>query len=134
MTDKRTIQGIDKIKTAIESEDFNKAILGGKQIIDRLILSSHYTIFKRKLLRKPAFPTRQAESILNVTSTKPELKKIIDKKTIKQTLKWYTKYKEFSTNSDSKQAKKPSKFAKKTVHLITLLNLSSIKVKTYFKK
>lgn len=134
MTDKRTIQGIDKIKTAIESEDFNKAILGGKQIIDRLILSSHYTIFKRKLLRKPAFPTRQVESILNVTSTKPELKKIIDKKTIKQTLKWYTKYKEFSTNSDSKQAKKPSKFAKKTIHLITLLNLSSIKVKTYFKK
>ncbi len=134
MTTKRTITGIDKIKNAIDKEQYDQAISGGKRIIDILVFLSHFTIFKRKPAKKPAMPTRQVESILKVTTSKPELKKIIDKKTIKQTLKWYSKYKEYSTNTESKQAKKPSKFAKKTIHLISLLNLSSIKVKTYFKK
>jgi hypothetical protein len=91
-------------------------------------------VFKRKPARKPLYPTRQAEKLLAVATEKPELKKIVDKKTIKQTIKWYAKYKEFQSNPDSKQAKNPSKFAKKTYHLITLLNLSRIKVKTYFSK
>ena len=134
MTDKRTLNGIDKIKNSIEEKNFSAAIKSSKTIIDNFVLNSHFNIFKRKPVRKPLFPNRQAEKILNITSEKPELKKIVDKKTIKQTLKWYSKYKDFISNPDSKQAKNPSKFAKKTYHLISLLNLSSIKVKTYFRK
>lgn len=134
MTDKRTLNGIDKIKNSIEEGNYNDAVLKGKTLIDNLILSSHFFIFKRKPVRKPLFPTRQAEKLLNAVTEKPELKKIIDKKTIKQTLKWYSKFKDFKTDPESKQAKNPSKFAKKTYLLITLLNLSSIKVKSYFRK
>ena len=134
MTDKRTLNGIDKIKNSIEEKNFAAAIKSGKVLIDNLVLNSHLTIFKRKPLRNPQFPTRQAEKILNEANLKPELKKIVDKKTMKQTLKWYAKYKDFIADPKSKQAKNPSKFAKKTFHLISLLNLSSIKVKTYFRK
>jgi hypothetical protein len=134
MTDKRTLNGIDKIKNSIEEEKYNDAVLKGKTLIDNLVLSSHFSIFKRKPVRKPLFATRQAEKLLTVVNEKPELKKIIDKKTIKQTLKWYSKFKDYKSNPDSKQAKNPSKFAKKTYHLITLLNLSSIRVKSYFRK
>ena len=134
MTDKRTLKGIDIIKDSIELKEYDVAINNGKDIIDNLILSAHYRIFKNKPARKPIYPIKEVEKLLNATATKPELKKIVDRKTIKQTLKWYSKYKDFKTDSASKQAKNPSKFAKKTFHIIGLLNLSSIKVKTYFSK
>jgi hypothetical protein len=134
MTDKRTLKGIDTIKDSIELKNYDDAITNGKNVIDNLVLSAHYRIFKNKPARKPLYPTKEVEKILNATAIKPELKKIVDRKTIKQTLKWYSKYKDFKTDSTSKQAKNPSKFAKKTFHIISLLNLSSIKVKTYFSK
>lgn len=134
MTDKKTLRGIVTIQDSIELKKYDVAISNGKTIIDDLVLKAHYNIFKKKTARKPLYPIKEVENILNVTSTKPELKKIVDKKTIKQTLKWYSKYKDFKTDTQSKQAKNPSKFAKKTFHIIGLLNLSNIKVKTYFSK
>lgn len=134
MTTKKTLRGIDTIKDSIELKKYNEAISSGKTIIDDLVLNAHYNIFKKKPTRKPLYPIKEVENILNVTSTKPELKKIVDKKTIKQTLKWYSKYKDFKTDAGSKQAKNPSKFAEKTFHIIALLNLSNIRVRTYFSK
>jgi hypothetical protein len=134
MTDKRTLKGIDKIKDSIALENYERAIRNGKDIIDNLILNSHYWLFKNKPTRKPLYPIGQVEKILNITESKPELKKLIDKKTIKQTLKWYSKYKDFCTDPASKQAKNPSKFAQKTFHVISLLNLSTIKIKSNFRK
>lgn len=134
MTDKYTLNSIDKVKNLLEQDNYTESIVHGKKIVDRLVLNTHQTIFKRKLIRKPAYPIKQAESILSFVETNPELKKIADKKTIKQTIKWYGKFKEFNLNPESKQAKKPAKFAKKTIHLLTLLNHSAIKVKSYFKK
>jgi len=134
MTDKKILKGIDTIKDSIELENYAAAINNGKAVIDNLVLNAHYRIFKRKPARKPVYPIKEVENILDATTTKPELKKIIDRKTIKQTLKWYSKYKDFTTDATSKQAKNPSKFAKKTFHIIGLLNLSNIKVKTYFSK
>jgi len=134
MTDKRTLKGIDQIKDSIELKNYERAIFNGKDIIDNLVLNSHYWLFKNKPARKPLYPIRQVEKILNVIETKPELKKIIDKKTIRQTLKWYSKYKDYYTDQTSKQAKNPSKFAKKTFHIISLLNLSAIKIKSNFRK
>ena len=134
MTDKRTLKGIDQIKDSIDLKNYEKAIFNGKDIIDNLVLNSHYWLFKNKPARKPLYPIRQAEKILTIIETKPELKKIIDKKTIKQTLKWYSKYKDFHTEPTSKQAKNPSKFAKKTFHIISLLNLSAVKIKSNFRK
>ncbi len=134
MTDKKTLRGIVTIQDSIELKNYDVAISSGKTIIDDLVLKAHYNIFKNKPARKPLYPIKEVENILHVTSTKPELKKIVDKKTIKQTLKWYSKYKDFKTDAHSKQAKNPSKFARKTFHIIGLLNLSNIKVKTYFSK
>lgn len=134
MTDKKTLKGIDTIKDSIELKNYDDAIASGKTIIDDLVLKAHYNIFKKKTSRKPIDPIKEVENILNVTDSKPELKRIVDKKTIKQTLKWYSKYRDFTNDSASKQAKNPSKFAKKTFHIIGLLNLSNIKVKTYFSK
>ncbi len=134
MTAKKTLKGIDTIKDSIELKNYALAINNGKNVIDDLILNSHYRIFKNKPARKPLYPIKEVEKILNATDTKPELRKIVNKRTIKQTLKWYTKYKNFTTDASSKQAKNPSKFAKKTFHIIGLLNLSNIKVRTYFAK
>ena len=134
MTDKRTLKGIITIKDSIELKNYDIAITNGKSVIDNLVLNAHYKIFKNKPARKPLYPIKEVEKILSATTTKPELKKIVDRKTIKQTLKWYSKYKDFKTDSGSKQARNPSKFAKKTFHIIGLLNLSNIKVKTYFSK
>lgn len=134
MTDKRTLKGIDKVKDSIDQKDFTAAIASSKTIIDNLILNSHYWLFKSKPARKPAFPIKQVEKILNVASSKPELKKLVNKKTIKQTYKWYFKFKDFQSDPLSKQAKNPSKFAKKTFHIITLLNLSATKIKANFRK
>jgi hypothetical protein len=134
MTDKRTLKGIDTIKDSIELKNYDDAISSGKSVIDNLVLTAHYRIFKNKPARKPVYPIKQVEKILNATTAKPELKKIVDRKTIKQTLKWYSKYKDFKTDAASKQAKNPHKFAKKTFHIIGLLNLSSLKLKTYFSK
>lgn len=134
MTDKRTLKGIDTIKDSIELENYTAAIKDGKAVIDNLVLNAHYRIFKNKPARKPLYPIKEVEKILAATTAKPGLKKIIDRKTIKQTLKWYSKYKDFTTDTSSKPARNPSKFAKKTYHIIGLLNLSSIKVKTYFSK
>ncbi len=134
MTDKRTLKGIDRIKDSIELENYETAINNGKNIIDNLVLNSHYWLFKNKPARKPLYPIKQVDRILNVVTTKPELKKIVDKKTIKQTLKWYSKFKEYKTDITSKPAKNPSKFAKKTFHVISLLNLTSLRLKTYYRK
>lgn len=134
MTDKKTLKGIDTIKDSIELKNYAVAINNGKDLIDNLVLNAHYKIFKNKPTRKPLYPIKEVEKILDATESKPELKKIVDRKTIKQTLKWYSKYKNFTTDAASKQARNPSKFARKTFHIIGLLNLSSIKVKTYFSK
>lgn len=134
MTDKRTLKGIDRIKDSLELKNYEIAINNGKNIIDNLVLNSHYWLFKNKPARKPIFPLRQIERILNITGTKPELKKIVDKKTIKLTLKWYSKYKEYKTDPTSKPAKNPSKFAKKTFNVITLLNITTLRLKTYYRK
>lgn len=134
MTDKRTIKGIDKVKDSIEQKNYTNAISNSKTIIDKLILDSHYWLFKTKPNRKPLYPVKQVEKILTETSVKPELKKLINKKAIKQTLKWYEKYKDYSTDTNSKPAKNPSKFAKKTFHIITLLNISAAKIKANFSK
>jgi hypothetical protein len=134
MTDRRTLKGIDTIKDSIAVKDYAGAITNGKDLIDNLVLNAHYRIFKNKPARKPLFPTKEVEKILDATAAKPELKKIVDRKTIKQTLKWYSKYRNYTTDAASKQARNPSKFAKKTFHIIGLLNLSNIKVRTYFSK
>ena len=134
MTTKKTLRGIDTIKDSIQLKKYNEAISSGKTIIDDLVLNAHYNIFKKRSTRRSLYPIKEVENILNVTSTKPELKKIVDKKTIKQTLKWYSKYKDFKTDAASKQARNPSKFAEKTFHIIALLNLSNIRVRTYFSK
>jgi len=134
MTDKRTLKGIDRIKGSIDVKNYDNAINNGKTIIDNLVLNSHYWLFKNKPTRKPLYPIKHVEKILNIVISKPELKKIVDKKTIKQTLKWYAKYKDYKTDVTSKPAKNPAKFAKKTFHIITLLNLTSLRLKTYFRK
>lgn len=134
MTDKRTLKGIDKIKDSLHLKEYNKAINGSKTLIDKLVLDSHYWIFKRKPIKKPSIPIKQTESLLTLTEKQPDLKKIVNKKTIKQTLKWYNKYKDFLNDPGSKPAKNPSKFAKKTFHVLTLLNLSALKIKSNFRK
>lgn len=134
MTDKRTLNGIDKIKNSIESKEYTIAFKNSKSIIDSLVLNSHYWIFKRKPAKKPLYPTRQIEGLLRMTKTKPETKKIIEKKTFKQTLKWYTKYQDMLKDPECKTAKNPSKFAKKTLHVIQLLNMSAVKIKSNFRK
>lgn len=134
MTEKQTLKVIDRIKDSLIAKDYKKAIIGSKNLIDKLVLDSHFWIFKRKLIKKPLIPIRQIESILALTDKQPELKKIINKKTIKQTLKWYSKYEIYLTDPLSKPAKNPAKFAKKTFHVLTLLNLSALKIKSNFYK
>jgi hypothetical protein len=134
MTDKRTLTGIGKIKDSIENKDFSRAFRSSKTIIDNLVLNSHYRIFKRKPLRKPLYPIKQVEGLLRMTRTKPETKKIIEKKTFKQILKWYAKYQIFISDPQSKIAKNPTKFANKTLHVIQLLNMSAVKIKTNLSK
>jgi hypothetical protein len=134
MTDKRTLNGIDKIKDSIENKEYSRAFKSSKTIIDNLVLNSHYWIFKRKPAQKPLYPIKQVEGLLRMTKTKPETKKIIEKKTFKQILKWYVKYQSFIDDPQSKTAKNPSKFAKKTLHVIQLLNMSAVKIKTNLSK
>ncbi|MBK6521491.1 MAG: hypothetical protein IPG08_03715 [Sphingobacteriaceae bacterium] len=49
MTDKRTLKGIDTIKDSIELKNYDVAISNGKNVIDNLVLSAHYRIFKINL-------------------------------------------------------------------------------------
>lgn len=134
MTDKRVLKGINKIKDSIESKDYLNAIKSGKGVIDNLVLNSYYWIFKRKPQVKPLYPTKQIIALLNKAKVKPEIKKIIEKKTFKQTLKWYEKYHLNLNENKGLKFKNPSKQAKKTLHLIQLLNLSALKIKSNFRK
>jgi len=133
MTDKRTLNSLERIKRLVEEKQYTIAFKSSKTLLDKLVLASHENIFKKKLTQKPAFPVRQVERIITFSKSRPELKKITDKKVFKQTLKWYDKHQEIMNTDSVGASKNPHKFAKKTVHLLTLLHHTSLKIKSYFK-
>ncbi len=132
--DKRINNRLERVCKLYQENKYKETILSGKKIIDSLIVIMHDAIYKKKTEKIQKTPTTQLKKVLSFAESSPETKKIIGKKSIKSVLKWYNKFQEYQNNPESKPAKKPEKFGKKTLQTAILLQHSSVKVKAYFQE